>query len=1113
MFCLNRQALRHIIFAALFFAVAVHPAPGFAQDPISDEPSENPAQKGEAADVQSLPAGTQLIFKDPASGKVYAFPGFSTQMLDNLKTRAEAQVNPLYDLRQLTIEGSVDGNFAHLTVQAWVEITVPNEWVTVPFAFDDFQFLDPAPTSQFTESGKEKLSTADQTDRQFYLIQQQSAEKSFRLFGKGTHQITLHMIGPVRTSNDRRRLKIDAPLANQSRLKLKIREPIQNVRLSTDTPYDERLNEDTKQTEIETWGLAEQTELSWSRRINNTDRPTAIRQTAATVMKLDLTSQPPTLTAVQPISISGTPVKSFELNIPQGYADLSVTATAESNANLLVDVVERENESTLLHFESAVSGDIELTYNLEYTTSADAIVVIRPPDLNHCESENADFDLLVPAGLQVKIDRTGEGSVKLKRTDATATDRTNQTSQIAYRMLSPESELTLKLQESAAFYSVAPTISFETDGNSLIMTASFSVNVLQGSVNAVTVKWPGYKDWQLIENYTQLVTGAASENVIPTGNRNDQFVLEFPERQSRQFVVTIAAFTDLEEFQKRNLPLSLPDIPTDNPHSATVSLLDSDEHSMQMKSADGLTEFPDLPSSRWPDRFRGSEDSRTVQLMDDPTRPITLLIQQQRSETKTRAFVRLSMEGELIRIQQTLSYDVRYRDVDEIRLNAPSGIAPIVRLKSTAETLPEQSTDQQVFSYVLPEPARGQFDIFIDYFVPVPASVNSVSGEFPIELPLVIPSTLEPTLEAIQIVTDDIGQIDIGNDDDWNRIYSDSAACAWITKQPVASAPIIVRKADSTSNDRAELLILKSAIINTQMMSSTTYVLPQAQSSVRFRIPSDVKITSTSINQQAANFIEFTKDDFREIELRGDENITTATVVIQQDLRKSILFDRIKPQFARPVGVSESSMCLWLVRQPEGAVAVPFNPELNRIKLQDDQATSAGIQLLTSIPLAISDSQQVQLIKHIKEATADPNSVTAFAGMLLQDAQPMYVLSRQTILLAAAILGLLTYLLLASLRMLPTITAIAIMTSLFVATMAIIPATAHDILFRILPGCVVAVIAALLQRFLGGGRQELRKESATSDHSTIFAIDEAAKAISPQDNPVPPVTAFSSRVS
>ena len=1106
----NRQADRFLYFAALFCAAVMNAALGFGQD-LNARPVDETTQESAVPEIQNLPTGTQLIYKDPATGKIFTFPGFSTQMLNSLKARSESQIDTLYDIRQLTIEGSVEDSFAKLTVQTWIEITVADEWVSVPLGFDDFQFLDPAPANKFAAPARVDELDPNKLGGRFNLVQDEAAAKSFRFFGKGTHQLTFHLIGPVRISNDRRRLKIDAPPANQSRLKLQVSESIQDVQTSTDRPLDQRLNPETEQTEIETWGLADQTELSWTRRINNTDRPTTIRQTAPTKMKLDLTSQPPTLTAVQPILVSGTPVKSFELNFPKGYADLSVTASTETNPNLLVDVVERDNESTLLDFESAVSGAIELTYNLEYTDAADAVVVVRPPDLENCDSESADFDLLVPAGLQVDPQRTGEGSVKQKRTDATATTRVNQTSQVAYRMLSTESELTLKLQETVAFYSVAPTISFETDDNSLLMTASFSINVLQGSVNSVTVEWPGYRDWQLLNDYTQLVTGATSQNVIPTRSWDDKFLLEFPERQSRQFVVKIEAITDLKAFQTRDLPLSLPDLPTATPHSATVSLLDSDKHSMQLRSADELTEFPALPDSRWPDSFRGTEDARTVQLINDPTRPVRLLIKQQRSETKTRAFVRLSMEDESIQVRQTLSFDVRYRDLDEIRLNAPPGIIPVVRLRSTAETLLEQPTDQPTLSYLLPKPARGQFDLLIDYFVPV--TVDSSSGKVAIELPLVTPATVERTLKSIQIVTDEIGQLSIGNDQNWSRIYSDSAATAWITKNAVVSAPIVVQTSETADNTRAELLILKSAIINHQMMSSTTYVLPQPQNSVRFRIPAGVEIVSTSINRQSASFIEVANSNFRDIEGRSDETITTATVVIRQKFRNATLFDRIKSQFARPVEVSESSLCLWLVRQPEGAVAVPLNTELTRVKILQDQVTSASSQLLESMPLAISDSQQIQLIKNIEEATADSGAVKAFVGMLLQEAQPVYVFSRQTTLLAAAILGLITYFLFASLRVLPAITAIAIIASVSVTIVSIIPPAAHDVLLRVIPGCVVAAIAAVLQRLLGGRHKELRKESARAGNSTIFAIDHASEAMPNADDSAPPVTAFPSRVS
>lgn len=1097
------------LFTTLFLAVVFFAAPLNAQD--DSQPTTNiPASAQNSTLTGSLPGGTQLIFKDPATGKVTPLPGFSPEMLKTLQARSAAQANRLYDIRKVDIDGSVQGNFVRLTVQAWIDITVESEWVTVPLAFDEYQFLDPAPVSTFTPSASLQESTTEDIGRRFHFIQDDQPAKSFRLYGQGTHALTFYLIGQVRSSNDRQRLKLNAPLANQSRLKLRVPELVSDVRWTTERPSDQTTNVKAGITEIETWGLAEQMELSWQRQTSNADRPTSIRQTSATRMKLDLTTQPPSLTAVQSLFVSGTPVKSFILNFPSGYADLSVTATSSSGQNVLVDVVEREDEQTLLELDSIVSGAVELTYSVEYDSARD-VVVVRPPNLTGCDSETADFNLLVPAGLQVDIQRTGDGSVKQQRTDASAAPRTTQTSQVAYRMLSSESELTLRLQETAAFYSVAPTITFETEDNILLMTASFSVNVLQGSINSVTVAWPGYKDWQLIKDYTELIVGAASIDVIPIRSWDDQFVLEFPERQSRQFVIRIEAMMDLDDFQSRDLPLSLPDLPTTtSSHSATVSLLDSDEHSMQLFSADGLTEFPALPASRWPDEFLGAEDARTVRIVDAPSRPIRLQIQQQRSETRTQTVLNLSLVDKSLRVRQVLSYDVRYRDIDEIKLNAAPGITPVVRLRSTMETLQERSSEQQTLSYLLPQPVRGQFDLLIDYFVPLPS--QRADKEFLTELPLVVPATIERTLTSVQILTDEVGQIGISSDD-WSRIYSDSAASAWIARNPVASAPIIVRTSESMAQDQAELLVLKSAIVNDSMMSSTTYVLPNPQPTVRFRVPVNCNLVAASVNGQTAEYVEDAKNDFREIELRSDINVVQATVVIQQSLRSRTLYSSIKPVFARPVGVSDSSVCLWMVRQPSGATPIPMNPELIRMQLTEEGAESRAEKLLAALPLPLADSQAAQLIANLQEATSDPNTLSVFAGMVLQNNAPVYVLSRQTILLAAAILGLATYLLLASLRMLPLLTAGAISVCLGVIAVALAPPAAYDVLVRILPGCLVAASAAILQRIFGGGHRQLVKEASPNDSSTIFAIDQTADRANFRSESGQPITAFSSRIS
>lgn len=1075
---------RNPLFMTLFFAVVTLAAPAVGQDQQkADDPK--PESSNGAPALQQLPPGVQLIFTDPETGESNPVPGFSPSMLQSMQDRAQAQANRLYDIRQLNVEGELDKNFVRLTVSVWIEITVDDEWVTVPLAFDNYVIVGPAPVSRFQAARDANVTELEDFGQRFYFVQNNQPAKSFRFFGRGTHQLTLNLIGQVRLSNDRRRLRINSPAANQSYLKLQIPELIDEFRLSTERPFDQTENIESRKTILETWGLSGSAELSWLKRVDNTDKPTTIRQSSPTRMKLDLTTQPPSLVATQPLLLSGTPVKTVTMTFPAGFTDLSVSASTATQQNVLVDVIEQKNDQVTLEFETGLTGALNLSYNFEYPISGE-LVVIRPPDLLECTSESADIELLVPAGLQVDIQRTGEGSVKQKPTESPGSTRA---SQVAYRLLAEDSELTLKLEETTAFYSVAPTITFETEGNSLLMTASFAVNVLQGSVNSVNVKWPGYEEWQILNDYTQLVAGAQSTNIIPTQRENEGFLLEFPERQSRQFVVMIEAIRDLESFRSRDSSISLPDLPTTTQHTSIVSLVDSDDHSMELRSADGLTQFPALPTSRWPDSFRGTEDSRSVQLVDTPARPVLLTIRQQRSETRTQTALNLFLEENDLRIEQVLSYDVRYRDIDEIRLNTPPGIVPNVRLKSTAEPLKERSSDQDGIVYLLSKPARGQFDLLIDYYIPL-ASLSE-SGTSTVDIPLVIPGTIEPTLESIEVATDEIGRLEIESPD-WQRIYSDLAASAWMTQSPVASIPVTIRPAAKTGMDRAELLVLKSAVVNNQLMSSTTYVPTEWQTVVKFELPENSELVMTSVNGESTSFVEATAGQNRQIELRSDSAINRATVVIRHSLIRSTLFSTAMPQFARPLNASEDSVCLWLMKLPSGGAVVPVNHNLTRIRLADDQTIPSATRLLASLPLPFSGAQRNQVIESINEVPDDSTMVNAFVGSMLQNQQNVYLLSRQTILMATAIIGLFTYFLLASLRTLPMLSVAAIAIAVVVIVLALIPPAATEVALKVLPGCIAAVLAAGLQRILGNASKQAVPEVAAGDSSTIFAIEEAA---------------------
>ncbi|MEO1984453.1 MAG: hypothetical protein ABGZ24_28390 [Fuerstiella sp.] len=91
-------------------------------------------------------------------------------------------------------------------------------------------------------------------------------------------------------------------------------------------------------------------------------------------------------------------------------------------------------------------------------------------------------------------------------------------------------------------------------------------------------------------------------------------------------------------------------------------------------------------------------------------------------------------------------------------------------------------------------------------------------------------------------------------------------------------------------------------------------------------------------------------------------------------------------------------------------------------------------------------------------------------------------------LLAAALLCVLLYFLLLKLRAVPLTTILTCLAVAFATVVSLTPVALHGIMLNLTPMCLIAVIAAALQRFVSRRRFPF-ETIAAADGSTIFTIE------------------------
>ena len=753
-----------VLRAALVGAIILCQAP-FA-------PAQNSAAPP-ATSIEALTPGLHLIEKTE-SGETRLRSDTRTvtkQILTDAEERIRLQNrSELFDIQQVEITGTIRGSVVEIEIKLQIEISPSDEWVRVPIGFETL-YLKELKHSTEIEDGRGRFDTT------------QLPRKTWHLMGAGSHLLKMKMEGSITEEvGGQYRFRPDAPRATVSHMVLKIPEKVDTVDVAPPRPHWVRPIDGAAASEVEIWGLEPATQLSWFPRRTTADEDVEIRLTELATMSLDLATT--TLNVLQPIAITGGALTELSVKLPPGFRAHAIRAEDENGRNIVTPLTDSDEGEVLIRFESPVIDNVILDYDLRLLKTAfPQRISVRVPDLQDTADESANIEIFAPSGLGVEFINLNENNVRQKRVESAGRERT---SVVAWQLLSDKAQLNLQVSETEAFYSVSPTIVLEANRSTVLLSGSFNINTVQGSLKETKILWPGLTEegWTIL-GVRMKRAGEVEEVPVPweaTPDDESALLLNFRSRQVGSFEVTIQAVRDLAGLDTEPQTLHLPDIESPAPHTTTVALQESDEFSISVSppAADSQTPFPELPVSRLPDEVQRREGLASAWLVESVADGVRLNLTKQQARVQSQLLAELTIANGSIHIHEAIDFDVLYLDLDEVTLL--SDITPTVRIEGDDRPLRSVRNESGLLSYALPEKRRGKFRVLVDYYWNPSVDENTFAGSTP-TLPLVLPGAGNEVSEMV-VATQRPGAIAPNNKELWTRVHVGEFAAAWRSANP-----------------------------------------------------------------------------------------------------------------------------------------------------------------------------------------------------------------------------------------------------------------------------------------------------------------------------------------
>lgn len=1042
-----------------------------------------------AAEADGLPdqlqTGTSLIYKDPTTGNVFPVTGIPDDLLKELQKHVLLQQQqPRFDIQKVEVTGWQEETFVRLEAGIRIHVAPETEWVRVPLGFRQFQLTSVE-------------HTCDNEAAEAVLAKNELPEKNWLLRGAGIHNLKLSLIGVARVSqNGLWRIQVDAPEATTSHLQLQFSDTVESAQVTPENPFQLQ-QEDTRQSTLETWGLTSNTEISWTPSVPVRNQDLTIQSPQPAGMQLDLAVG--SLTVSQRLSIAGGAAGALTLTLPSGFSSASVTAEDADNKEIATTLKKHSESAYELEFMTPVTGNITVRYAFEFDTTGTRELDIRLPDVAEVAGETGDLEVFVPVGME--LDR----ELHLVRQNRVVSSRGPNVAVVGYRLFSEQSALKLTLRETEAFYSVVPQISLETESGNILMTARFAINIVRGSLSEIDISWPGLErdGWKILPGDTYQIVGETRTPL--TGFTANSQTLRLAERMSGQFEIELQAFRPLSSDNAAGMSMFLPDIKAPVPHTTLVSLIESDEFSMTISGETDQTSFPQMPVSRWPNHWKERPEPMTVRMVDSPSRAVTLRITPQKPEVRVSVNVSATPRLGSLHVHEEMVFNVKHEELSELHLMVRD-IKATVTVGESTESLQRISTDGEVAVYGLPDPLRGNFVVRVDF-----TWTPDNSQPARVRLPLILPQLADNEFDGIRFGTNHPETLIVAATDgddsssSWQRVHSLRHMAAWESSSTSAEVPVLIKHSiSSEARVSPQFCILKSVVRGNELVTAITGIYDQPVDLVMMSVPPGVEPIQDFAfvgDDLTAPIDEVSADDQsnRLLQIRLRETSPDAanhvTVFFRQPLsQQSALLPRWHLKVPRILNVDPSCAFVWMLGQTNGHSLILTGGEMVPVGTLswsgEDASAAADIQSATASLLAPYSKAVQSAVRSVMGAERTRFSNFRILTGTMADTDPVLVsVSRSSLFLAAAAVGLLIYFAVIRLSAVSILTGIMLLTAAATLGLAVAPQSLEALLMRLFPACAFALVAGTLHRLFSPVVQRPARASSTDHQSTIFTVE------------------------
>jgi hypothetical protein len=666
-----------------------------AQESAPPRPAE-PGKAAAAEPAEGAPkrieeAQPPLYYLRDKQGVLQPVPNFTLddfEQLYKLKHQlVQGDQRPRYSLQQMSAAGTVaPGGFAELSIQFRI-LAREAEWTRVPLRLDQAMLREGA---QYEGKGEHFLHFEGEGEGYVAWLRGAAGQQ---------HQLTLKMLVPLAAVGDETRLRLSAPRATASELKLKV--PLADaVAKVSEGATLQALSHNQHESELTAIGLGGDFELSWYRPgARLAEVPTVLEASGTIAARLD--GRGMDAEAVLSVRSFGAAFDRLRVRLPPECELVPGTAAAYSVATVDEKAVSGPAAGAANIDEKPAGGTRQRLVEVRLAKRSTGPVEVCLAASRALDSaapgtwiELSGFEVLGAARQwgTIAVSAVGDWQVLwgpnrgVRQIDQLPESLRRKDLAAGFDYLTQPCSLTARLVPRRTRISVEPEYVLSVERDQVRLEGKLRYTVRGAKVFSLDVDMP---DWQLDEVGPESVVAV---DAVPMGASGPSCSIPLAQPSAGQFEVRLRAHRPLAA-DARLLSVNLPQPQASAPVSAVVVVVSADNIELipDGKAIVGLlrqlSAVPiELPARQQEALFYRSEAPRAVFAAE-------LRRHAQRISVDVASQVSLDSLGG--RVDQKLLYTIAYEPTDHLLLDVPRSVAESgrIELKHAEQVLPAVATD------------------------------------------------------------------------------------------------------------------------------------------------------------------------------------------------------------------------------------------------------------------------------------------------------------------------------------------------------------------------------------------------------------------------------------